>query len=83
MSKPPSRYLVPDEYDGDQVLATIQARRAGREEPRFESPAYRRYRSDVLAEGGLIEESEESEDVTDLESMTPDQHLQRIRRDRR
>ena len=82
MSKVPTRFKVEDELDGDETLKVVQARRAGNPAPRFETPAYRKHRADVLREGGLDDEAAEDDPVP-LEDQSPGEHLRRIQEGRR
>lgn len=86
MPDAPERYLAEDEYDLDQTLLAVQARRRGDPPPKFESPSYRRHRVEVLRVAGLDAEADEIEaedEVVGLEDQTPHEHLQRIQRGRR
>jgi hypothetical protein len=81
VSEIPRRYKTEDEYDGDELLAAVQARARNDDPPRFETADYKEYRRDVLREGGLGDEADELEpsEPQPLEERTSDEHFQRLR----
>jgi hypothetical protein len=84
MAKAPTRFKDREDYDVGETLATIQAEHANEPAPQFETDTYREHRADVLREGGLDEEADESTDdpIGDLEQMTPADHFARMARER-
>jgi hypothetical protein len=83
MPPPEKRYKQPDELTVDEIVREMSAKQRG-EPMQFETEAYQRYRADALRAAGLNDEADAAEpdrDV-DIESMTVEQHFERLRRDR-
>jgi hypothetical protein len=80
MTDVPRRFKNRDEYDMAEEVAAVQATRAGRPVPKFETKAYRTYRSDLLREGGLDDEAAETEtaDPPPLADQSVQEHFDRI-----
>lgn len=76
----PRRYKTRDELTMDEELATVQAERRGDSAPRFETTQYRRYRAEVLREGGLETEADELEvgEPPPPEEQSVQEHFDRI-----
>jgi hypothetical protein len=76
----PRRYKTRDKLTMDEELATVQAERRGDSLPKFETVEYRRYRSDVLREGGLDTEAAELEtdEPVPLADQSVGEHFDRI-----
>lgn len=76
----PRRFKTRDELTMDEELATVQAERRGSSLPKFEAAEYRRYRSDVLREGGLDAEADELEtdEPVTLADQSVGEHFDRI-----
>jgi hypothetical protein len=84
MTDTPKRYKDEDEYNGDELLAAVQARHRGDDPPKFERKEYRQHKADALREAGLDDEADELEaaaaEPVPLEERTTEEHFDRIRR---
>jgi hypothetical protein len=65
----------------DEELAVVQAQRADKPLPRFETDEYRQARREALEDAGL-DPGEEDTGPVDPAEMTPAQHFERIRKSR-
>jgi hypothetical protein len=83
VAKPPTRFKSQDDLDGDELLEVVQARRAGKNVPRFESAAYIKHKIAKLRAAGLDEEADEIEAETGepvpLDEQTTEEHFDRLR----
>jgi hypothetical protein len=75
------RYKNRGELTLDEELAVVQAQRADRPIPRFETDEHKRARREAL-EGAGIDPGEEDTGPVDPAEMTPEQHFERIRKPR-
>lgn len=75
------RFKNREELTLDEELVVIQAQRADRPIPRFETDAYKRARREALEEAGL-DPGEGDTGLVDPAEMTPAQHFERIRESR-
>lgn len=72
----------------DEELGAVQAQRRGEPVPRIETQAYKEAKREALLDAGLEPEDEpepkaiEDMSLSDLEEMTPADHVERIRRER-
>lgn len=83
MTEPPKRFLEVTELSVEQLIRREQARKRGEPEPRFESPEYLAAREQLLRERGYEDDAEHpTDEPTDLESLSIDDHLSAIRKAR-
>jgi hypothetical protein len=75
------RYKTREELTLDEELAVVQAQRADKPQPRFETAEYRQARREALEDAGL-DPGEEDTGPVDPAEMTPAQHFERIRKPR-
>jgi hypothetical protein len=71
-------YKTRDEFTPDEELAFIQAQRAGKPLPQFETDAYREARREALEDAGL-DPGEGDIGPIALDEMTVEQHYRRIK----
>ena len=80
MSDPPERYSAPDrykditEYSVEEHVQRMQARKAGKPEPKVETALYREAKRKLLEDFGF-EDDTPPDELTDPESMTVDDIL--------
>ena len=80
MPKPPVQFKAREDYTTAEYVAAMHAEKIG-EPIEIETTEYRKYRADALRAAGLTTEADANEPGAepDLESMTPQEHYDRMR----
>jgi hypothetical protein len=78
--KPPVQHKRREDFSAAEIARTMHAENIG-EPVDIETAEYRKYRADALRAAGLTAEADASEPDAepDLESMTPQEHYDRMR----